>query len=175
MNNIIQLVFTKHMGCFSDFNDFEYTFNVENDFLIASFKHSTRSKIEYGEYDSSAILSKKLLEDMISKSNLLNWTDSMTGALAYDAASWDIDIYLKCSEKIGALGDYSIWRQSIYRNENKEFNDTEYLKLRCWGQFHSLMLRTLWGTYLDEYINSVPKNIYVKEIVDPLEETLAYL
>ena len=28
MNNIIKLVITEHMGCFSDFNDFEYTFNV---------------------------------------------------------------------------------------------------------------------------------------------------
>ena len=107
IKNIVKIDFTKNMGYFSQRNDFEYTFDLENEFLIASYKHTKKdargSIIEHGKYNANNVSSKKFLENLISKSNLLNWTDSMMGPLAYDAAYWDMDIYLKCSEKIGMM------------------------------------------------------------------------
>ena len=171
IKNVVKIVFTKNMGYFSQRNDFEYTFDLENEFLIASYKHTKKdargSIIEHGKYNASNVSSKKFLENLISKSNLLNWTDSMMGPLAYDAAYWDMDIYLKCSEKIGGLDDDSTWSQSICRNKDENPDDKEYLKLRCWGQFYSPMLRTLWGTYLMRYVDNPPKNITVEESLDP--------
>ena len=171
IKNVVKIVFTKNMGYFSQRNDFEYTFDLENEFLIASYKHTKKdargSIIEHGKYNANNVSSKKFLENLISKSNLLNWTDSMMGPLAYDAAYWDMDIYLKCSEKIGGLDDDSTWSQSICRNKDENPDDKEYLKLRCWGQFYSPMLRTLWGTYLMRYVDNPPKNTTVEESVDP--------
>ena len=167
VNNIVKIIFVKHRGYFSERNDFEYTFNLEKELLSVLYKHTTNSNVIYGKYNCEDQFSKDFLENLISRSKLINWNVNMRGPLAYDAASWDIKIYLKPTANITTCFDDDVWRQSRCKMPCSEgdFENSDYIKLRCWGQFDSPMLQTLFGTYFMGYLNGVPENIIIKDKV----------
>jgi hypothetical protein len=160
--SIFAIEFVKKMGYSDSRDDYIYTFTTKENNLLITYKRDGNDTYESGIYDTKELTFEAIVEELITEKKIFNWEIDPSSNIWYDAAMWDIILYLKYpfEKRLLKGNEWSYFSKEQTSEMSPLFENKKYYLIHS-DWFDSKKLGVLYNTIFGEFISKQPDDLKV--------------